>query len=72
MTDDPLLIGLFQIHVNRTDWHRIIAEVNLLTFAAALKEGTLLSAEGELRCGSSRSKADAIPAISAVLKPCHD
>ena len=36
-------------YVNRTEWHRMIAWGNLSTFAATLKKGTHLSAEGELR-----------------------
>ena len=36
-------------YVNRTEWHRMIAWANLSTFAATLKKGTHLSAEGELR-----------------------
>ena len=36
-------------YVNRTEWHRMIAWGNLSTFAATLKKGAHLSAEGELR-----------------------
>jgi single-strand DNA-binding protein len=36
-------------YVNRTEWHRLIAWANLSTFAATLKKGAHLAAEGELR-----------------------
>ena len=36
-------------YVNRTEWHRMIAWANLSTFAATLKKGAHLAAEGELR-----------------------
>jgi len=38
-----------QENVERTEWHRLIAWGNLAKFAATLKRGNHISAEGELR-----------------------
>ena len=38
-----------QENVERTEWHRLVAWGNLARFAATLKRGNHISAEGELR-----------------------
>ena len=38
-----------QEHVERTEWHRLVAWGNLAKFAGTLKRGNHISAEGELR-----------------------
>ena len=38
-----------QGHVERTEWHRLVAWGNLAKFAGTLKRGNHISAEGELR-----------------------
>jgi len=36
-------------YIRRTEWHRLVAWGNLLTFAATLKKGAHVSVAGELR-----------------------